>query len=98
MIVLSLLGIGVIYVKELEGSLDSTNKENVKLLDAMHEGVLIVDRSTKQVLFCNQPAEKLLTQFIGVDHYRVMHYAGFLPVKVQENDLSQKYRDLVNKT
>ena len=98
MIVFSLMGTGVIYVKELEGSLDSTNKENVKLLVAMHEGVLIIDQSTKQVLFCNLPAEKLLTQFIGADHHRVMHHAGFLPVKVQEKDLSQKYRDLVNKT
>ena len=44
MIVFSLMGTGVIYVKELEGSLDSTNKENVKLLDAMHEGVFIIDQ------------------------------------------------------
>ena len=43
LIVFSLMGIGVIYVKELEGTLDSTNQQNVKLLDAMHEGVLIID-------------------------------------------------------
>ena len=77
-----LVAAGVVYLKELQGTLDSTNEENVKLLDAMHEGILIIKKVDKVVIFCNQPAEKLLTKFIGDSKQKVMHHMGFLPVKI----------------
>ena len=77
-----LVAAGVVYLKELQGTLDSTNEENVKLLDAMHEGILIIKKVDKEVIFCNQPAEKLLTKFIGDSKEKVMHHMGFLPVKI----------------
>ena len=49
----ALIAAGIIYVKDLQNTLDSTNQENVKLLDAMHEGVLILNKNNKTVLFCN---------------------------------------------
>ena len=30
--------------------------ENMKLLDGMHEGLLILAQDTKQVMFCNKTA------------------------------------------
>ena len=41
----ALIAAGIIYVKDLQNTLDSTNQENVKLLDAMHEGVLILNKN-----------------------------------------------------
>ena len=32
----------------------------------MHEGVLILSKKTKEVIFFNKPAQKLLTKFVGV--------------------------------
>ena len=31
----------------------------------MHEGLLIVSKSTYQFLFCNKAAQKLISQFLG---------------------------------
>ena len=33
---------------------------NLKLLDGMHEGVLILSKANRSVLFCNKPSEKFL--------------------------------------
>ena len=32
----------------------------------MHEGVLILSKKTKEVIFFNKPAQKLLKKFVGV--------------------------------
>ena len=32
----------------------------------MHEGVLILSKKTKEIIFFNKPAKKLLTKFVGV--------------------------------
>ena len=31
----------------------------------MHEGVLILSKRTKEIIFFNKPARKLLTKFVG---------------------------------
>ena len=41
------------------------NVENVKMLDGMHEGLLILTKSsasTPNIMFCNRSAEKLLSR------------------------------------
>ena len=43
----------------------STNKANIKLLDGMHESVLILSKTTKEIIFFNKPAQKLLKNFVG---------------------------------
>ena len=69
------------YVQTLHGKLEFTNFENIKLLDGMHEGLLIVNKgesvsheanSPRQrysadrfVSFCNRPANKLFTDYLG---------------------------------
>lgn len=41
-----------------------TNTENLKLLDGMHEGVLILSKSNNKVIFCNKPAQNLINKFV----------------------------------
>lgn len=42
---------------KLQNTLNQTNSENIKLLDGMHEGVLIISSESKKIMFCNKPAE-----------------------------------------
>lgn len=55
-----------IYISKLHLNLNSKNEENVKLLDGMHEGLLILSKAQKRPLFCNSPIRKLINNFIGV--------------------------------
>ena len=42
------------------------NKSHIELLHGMHEGLLIVKKDThSKWLFCNRPAGKLITTFLG---------------------------------
>ena len=41
---------------ELQTKLKDLNGENIKLLDGMHEGLLILSKSNKNVMFCNKPS------------------------------------------
>ena len=34
--------------------------ENMRLLDGMHEGLLILNKADESIMFCNKPAQKLL--------------------------------------
>ena len=79
-------------------ALDSTNEENVKLLDAMHEGVLILDKKNQSVLFCNQPVKKLISNFVGNTKEKVLEHKSFVPVQIANFDVSKKYKDLLDKT
>ena len=61
---LALAGIIIIYISQLHAQLKFSNEENVKLLDGMHEGLLIFNRLSsveekKKIMFCNSPARKL---------------------------------------
>ena len=56
----------VIYISRLHTKLTTTNKENEKLLDGMHEGVLILSKKERLTMFCNKPAQKLLSNFLDV--------------------------------
>jgi len=44
---------GVAYIFQLQNKISSTNSENCKLLDGMHEGVLIISQTTQKIIFCN---------------------------------------------
>ena len=56
----------IFYIYQLQAKITSTNEANIKLLDGMHEGVLIISKKTKEIIFFNKPAQKLLTSFVGV--------------------------------
>ena len=54
----------ITYIKELNTRLRTTNTGNMKLLDCMHEGVLILSKGEHEVMFANKPAKKLISTFI----------------------------------
>lgn len=57
----SILAMFVQYVAQLLASMKETTIENSKLLNGMHEGLLILSRSEPhETSFCNNYAEKLL--------------------------------------
>ena len=52
------------YLIMLQQKIEFTNIENLKLLDGMHEGLMIFKNSkkhdeTRQVMFCNRSASRL---------------------------------------
>ena len=55
------------YVSDLHTRLATTNIENEKLLDGMHEGLLILSKNDRKAMFCNKPAQKLIKAFLGTD-------------------------------
>ena len=55
-----LLAIIIVYITELNTLLSNYTTQNEKLLDGMHEGLLIFSKSTKETLFCNLRASSLL--------------------------------------
>ena len=54
----------LIYISTLQKKMKSINKQNLRLLDGMHEGLLIVSKaqenSSREALYCNEMASKLL--------------------------------------
>ena len=54
-----LLGMLIIYIMELQSRLFTSNVENIKLLDGMHEGLLILSKDgseeSRRVMFINNP-------------------------------------------
>ena len=64
-IVSCIVAIMIIYVTKLHITLKTTNMENAKLLDGMHEGLLILSKKERRTMFCNSTADKLLTMYLG---------------------------------
>ena len=56
----ALLSMILLYISSLHSRMKSSNVENTKLLDAMHEGLLILSKADNESMFCNFPAQKLL--------------------------------------
>ena len=61
---LFLTAAGIRYIFQLQSKIAQTNAENIRLLDGMHEGVLILHKRTNDIIFCNKPAQQLLSRFI----------------------------------
>ena len=60
LVFLMALAMMIKYMEILQMRLQELNIGNTKLLDGMHEGLLILSQSTNQVLFSNKPSQKLL--------------------------------------
>ena len=56
----SMFAMIILYISQLQLRLRTFNLENIKLLDGMHEGLLILSNKNKKVMFCNKPSQKLL--------------------------------------
>ena len=53
----------IVYIQDLHMKLTSVNADNFKLLNGMHEGLLILNKNEdfSQIMFCNTPVMKLIT-------------------------------------
>ena len=49
----ALLSMMLLYIQSFHSRIKSLAKENTKLLDAMHEGLLILTKSGHESMFCN---------------------------------------------
>ena len=68
LIIATIGGMVFVHISEIHEKLHFTNEENIKLLNGMHEGVLILERDPSvenDVMFCNLPALKLINKFLG---------------------------------
>ena len=54
------LAIILIYIAQLQVLLRKYMEQNAKLLDGMHEGLLILSKSSMKTLFFNKPAQALI--------------------------------------
>ena len=76
----------------------------------MHEGVLILSNKTKEIIFFNKPAQKLLTNFVAapqVDSKNdkqngqdltsddILTKCRFRPVKISDRNIASFYKQLV---
>ena len=62
------LGVVISYVTNVNDKLQQSNEQNVKLLNGMHEGVLILSNEQDKkfkTMFCNRPAYKLINTFLN---------------------------------
>ena len=50
------LAVMIMYVSKLHGRMSVTITENMRLLDGMHEGLLILSKEKQGIMFCNRPA------------------------------------------
>ena len=66
LVMISVVGIILLYISQLHRKMKTQNDENVKLLDGMHEGLIILSkRQRKRVLFSNNPIEKFINLAIS---------------------------------
>ena len=59
------LAIMLQYISNLHFRMQSSITQNIRLLDGMHEGLLIVSKAENAIMFCNKPAQKLFTGAIS---------------------------------
>ena len=52
----SCIAIVIIFVSKLLLKHITTNRESLKLLDGMHQGLLILSKGERRTMFCNRPA------------------------------------------
>ena len=58
---ISAAGIILLYIFQLHKKMKTQNDQNVKLLNGMHEGLIILSKGPgKRVLFSNNPIEKFI--------------------------------------
>ena len=60
----TLLSIFIVYISQFHTRMKTVNLSNVKMLDGMHEGLLILSKQDQITMLCNKSARKLFTRAI----------------------------------
>ena len=92
------------YIYTLQYRLLTAVQDNHKLLNGMHEGLLILnkDEDSPNVIFCNQPVKKIIETFLSSDgDLDVSDWTAkeiFEPVKIankQKNSRLSKFESML---
>ena len=59
-VVITVMTFLFLYVRDLHGKMGKLIVENIKLLNRMHEGILIISKKDNSVVFANKPASEFL--------------------------------------
>lgn len=66
----SVLAMLLRYISQLHARMDLANTENIKLLNGMHEGLLILSQEEpNEGVFCNKSAKKLLQRAVNAQEH-----------------------------
>ena len=76
----------LVHISNIQLRLQTTNEENLKLLNGMHEGILIINESS--IVFSNKPALKLFKSKEQPDKSKFLSQKKFLQLRF----LNQKLR------
>ena len=106
----SLISMTLLYISSMHSRMKSSNVENTKLLDAMHEGLLILSKADNESMFCNFPAQKLLKSALDLfekkqksdakkleesDKDRILKGKFFNAIEIAIKGQSKKFRRLL---
>ena len=62
------MGMFIIHIAKINTDLHIANEENSKLLNNMHEGVLILAKSDNSIMLSNKPTQKLIKRFLNKEN------------------------------
>ena len=65
----------------------TSNMQHIKLLNGMHEGVLIINKDDKSAIFCNRSAQKLVSTYLGPlskESNAIQETKAFIPIKIAQ--------------
>lgn len=85
----------IVHISNVHEKLRLTNEENMKLLNGMHEGILILAKTLEQpsaIMFCNRPAHKLIRTFLdpskdklSENNAKILGQQSFYPLNLQDS-------------
>lgn len=90
-----------LYIAELHGKLHQLILENIRLLNGMHEGLLILSKTDQSILFVNRPVQKLLKNSFSIkpeNQNANLNEKMFKPVKLTAKDKINPQIEIVSTT
>ena len=57
----------VVHISNVHAKLHTANRENTKILNGMHEGVLILSSKLEKIMFNNHPTNKIVKTLLNDD-------------------------------
>lgn len=96
------LGLFVVYILQLDSHQRSANTENFKLLNSMHEGLILLSKEDGDIMVCNKQAQKLVNTFLGEisesqTNLTLFSKACITPMQLQVKEPCKKFDALLER-
>ena len=88
-VICCIAGMIVTYIAQIRGKMSLLMKENLNLLNKMHEGIIVVSEKDKSLQFASQPAVHLLNQQPLPEHDFVLD-KNEKEIKIDQDFLSKR--------